>query len=363
MFKKWCVIDDQNETESSKENENDSTFKFYTKVIKSSIRDYSNAYILVTVDITVVNDDGNTKVAFKNSAQFTKCVTHINDKQINTSENLEMPIYNLIEYGDSYSDTFRSLWQFKRDEAPIINTKNPDYVTTTNSTSFKYKSVILGKPANDGAWKNAKLVVSLKYLSNFWRSLEMPLIKCKIHLEINRTKNCVVSDNNNDRTFKITNTKLYVPVVTLSTKGNVKLTKQLHKGFKGHIYWNEYKAKIESKEAHDNLTRFYLDASFPGVKRLFVFAFGNTDDANTKVFISIYNVFIDGINFYDQPIKDQIKKHDDIRKIATGHGDDYTKGLLLDYQYFKYHYQFIAVDLSKQKKLDADLRAIQQIKF
>ena len=136
-----------------------------------------------------------------------------------------MPIYNLIEYSDSYSDTFRSLWQFKRDESPIINTKNPDYVTTTNSTSFKYKSVILGKPANDGAWKNAKLVVSLKYLSNFWRSLEMPLINCKIHLEINRTKNCVVSDNNNDRTFKITNTKLYVPVVTLSTKDNVKLTK------------------------------------------------------------------------------------------------------------------------------------------
>ena len=66
---------------------------------------------------------------------------------------------------------------------------------------------------------------------------------------------------------------------------------------------------------------------------------------------------------YDQPIKDQTKKHDDIRKIATGHGDDYTKGLLLDYQYFKYHYQLIAVDLSKQKELDADLRAIQQIKF
>ena len=153
MCKKWYVIDDQNETESSKENENDSSFKFDTKVIKSSIRDYSNAYILVTGDITVVNDDGNTKVAFKNSAPFTKCVSHINDKQINTAGNLDiiMPIYNLIEYSDSYSDTFRSLWQFKRDESSIINTKNPDYVTTTNSTSFKYKSVILGKPANDGA--------------------------------------------------------------------------------------------------------------------------------------------------------------------------------------------------------------------
>ena len=78
---------------------------------------------------------------------------------------------------------------------------------------------------------------------------------------------------------------------------------------------------------------------------------------------NIYNVLIDGRNFYDQPINDQIKKYDEIRKITTGKGDDYTTGCLLDYQYFKDHYQLIAVNLSKQGELDADPRAIQQIEF
>ena len=110
----------------------------------------------------------------------------------------------------------------------------------------------------------------------------MPLISCKVHVELNWTKNCVMygrdvaADNNNDETiFKITNIKLYVPIVTLSTEDNVKLTKQLNEGFKRTVYWNEYKAKIESRNSDDNLTRFYLDASFKGIKRLFVIAFNN----------------------------------------------------------------------------------------
>ena len=108
--------------------------------------------------------------------------------------------------------------------------------------------------------------------------------------------------------------------------------------------------------------------------RLFVLAFDNTNNgANRfegdnhrkyflpKVDITNCNVLIDGRNFYDQPISDQIKKYDEIRKITTGKGDDYAIGCLLDCQYFKDHYQLIAVDLSKQKKLDADLRVVQQI--
>ena len=82
-----------------------------------------------------------------------------------------------------------------------------------------------------------------------------------------------------------------------------------------------------------------------------------------RVNITNYNVLIDGRNFYDQPINDSIKQCDEIRKTATGQGDDYTTGCLLDYQYFKDHYNLIAVDLSKQKELDADSRAIQQIEF
>ena len=161
--------------------------------------------------------------------------------------------------------------------------------------------------------------------------------------------------NNRETTFEITSTKLYVPVVTLSTKDNVNLTKQLNKGFKRSVYWNEYKSKTETKTAdNNNVTRFPLDASFQGVNRLFVLAFNNTTedvagnpinntanrvqrDGHRKDFlprvdITNYNVLVDGRNFYDQPINDQIKKYDEIRKIATGKGDDYTTGCLLDDQ-------------------------------
>ena len=109
---------------------------------------------------------------------------------------------------------------------------------------------------------------------------------------------------------------------------------------------------------------------------MFVLSYNNTNgntnrvqrDIHRKYFlprvnITNYNVLIDGRNFYDKPISDQIKKYDEIRKIATGKGDDYTTGCLLDYQYFKDHYQLIAVDLSKQKELDADPRAIQQMEL
>ena len=222
-------------------------------------------------------------------------------------------------------------------------------------------------------FKGVKIAVPLKYLSNFWRSLEMPLINCKIHLELNWSKDCVMSTIA-DTTFK---TMLYVPIVTLSSKDNVKLVKLLEEGFKRPVYWNEYQTKIESRNLdNNNLTRFPLDASFQGVRRLFVLAFDNTDNgakkvernSHTKYFlprvnITNYNVLIDGRNFYDQPINDLVKQYDEIRKTATGQGDDYTTGCLLDYQYFKDHYNLIAIDLSKQKELDADSRAIQQIEF
>ena len=93
--------------------------------------------------------------------------------------------------------------------------------------------------ADIGVFKSVKMAVLLKYLSNFWRSLEMPLINCKIHLELNCTKDCVMSAIA-DTTFKITNTKLYVPIVTLSSKDNVKLVKLLEEGFKRPVHWNEY---------------------------------------------------------------------------------------------------------------------------
>ena len=123
-----------------------------------------------------------------------------------------------------------------------MNNGNPANVTTDDSSSFKYKSSFF-KPltaADNGVFKDVEIAVPLKYLSNFWRSLEMPLINCKIYLELDWVKNCVISSVAGVTTFKVTNTKLYVPIVTLSSKVNVKLVKLLEKGFKRPVYWNEY---------------------------------------------------------------------------------------------------------------------------
>ena len=295
--------------------------------------------MLVTRDIKIADIAEDTTVALKNCAPFTRCVTHINDEHIQTAENLDliMPMYNLIEYSDNYADSSGSLHQFQRDESPMHDAEKPLNVALDNSASFKYKASLLGKAddadGNDRSLKNTKIVVPLKYLSNFFRSLEMPLINCKIHLELNWNNNCVMydadtyagGDNANDRetTFQITSTKLYVPIVTLSTKDNVNLAKQLNKGFKRSVYWNEYKSKIETTVDDNNATRFPSDASFQGVNRLFILAFDNTEnDANKverdshrkyflpRVNITNYNVLIDGRSFYDQPINDQIKKYE-----------------------------------------------------
>ena len=135
-----------------------------------------------------------------------------------------MPMYNLIEYSNNYSDTSGILWQFKRDKQNM-NNGNPVNVTTNDSSSFKYKSSLIGQSTAVGGnrvFKNAKIAVPLKYFRNFWRSLEMPLINCKIHFELNWRKDCIMSTTD-EATFRITNTKLYVPTVTLSSKDNTKL--------------------------------------------------------------------------------------------------------------------------------------------
>ena len=121
----------------------------------------------------------------------------------------------------------------------------------------------------------------------------MTLVNCKIHLELNWNNNCVMygadnyngNDNDNrEATFQITSTKLYLLVVTLSTKDNVNLTEQLNEGFKRSVCWNEYQSKIKTKAADDNnVIRFSLDASFQGVNRLFVLAFDSTENGDKKV--------------------------------------------------------------------------------
>ena len=181
--------------------------------------------------------------------------------------------------------------------------------------------------------------------------------------------------------FQLTSTKLYVPIVTLSTKDNINLTKQLNEGFQKFSYWNEYKSKVETKNlGNNNVTRFPIDAFFQGVSKLYVLAYDNTTVDNNdgfnrvkrnsqrkyflpRVDITNYDVLIDGRNFYGQPTNDLIKQYDEIRKTATGKGDSYTTGCLLDYQYFKNHYKIIPADLSEEKQVDADPRSIQETEF
>ena len=239
--RKFYINNDQNNGQYGRGNENDATIKFDKKVIKSNLCDYSDAYILVTGDIKVADVAANTNVAFENCAPFTRCVTHVNDEHVEAAKNLDMimPMYNLIEHSDNYSDSIGRLYHFKRNESPMNDAVNPKNVALNNSTSFKYKASLLGKATdangNDRSLKNTKIVVLLKYLSKFFRSLEMPLINCKNHLELNWNNSCVMHGadtyaggdnvNNREATFQITSTKLYVPIVTLSTKDNVNLTK------------------------------------------------------------------------------------------------------------------------------------------
>ena len=200
----------------------------------------------------------------------------------------------------------------------------------------------------------------------------MPLINCKVNFILTWSSTCVLVATNIDgenATFAITDTKIYVPVVTLSTQKNTKFLQQLKSGFKRVINWNKYLSKPELLVQNPNLNHL-IEPSFQGVNRLFVLAFENDDDRTSSnkyylptVEIKYYNIMIKGENFFDQSIKNNKVTYDNIRKIAIGQGEDNTTGCLLDYPYFANTYKMIAVDLSRQQALDADPRAIQQINF
>ena len=145
--RKWYVINDQNNGQYGRGNENDSTIKCETKVIKPNLCDYSDAYILETGDIKVAGVAANTNCAFKNCAPFTRCLAHIKDEHAETAEYLDiiMSMHNLIEYSDNYADSSGSLYQFKRDESPMNDAENSLNVALDNSTWFKYKACLLGK--------------------------------------------------------------------------------------------------------------------------------------------------------------------------------------------------------------------------
>ena len=240
--KKWYVLDIQTKKDQYKQGD---TIKFETEIIKSSLCDYSDAFISVTGNITV-NSCDNTDDAFKYCVPFSKCTTKIKDVVVDEANciYIEMPMYNLIEYSNNHSDISGSLWHFKRDEVP----NNDADLTIDNSQSFIYEAALLAKTANavnnaNSSVKYAEIVVPLKCLNNFWRSLEMPLINCMVYLELNWIEHCVLSTAGDSAKFAITNTTLHVPIVTLSTKDSANLAKQLNERFKRSVYWNSYEIK------------------------------------------------------------------------------------------------------------------------
>ena len=257
-------------------------------MLKSSLCDYSDAYILIKGNITVNNttsdsaaaNNTNKKVIFKNCAPFTNCISKINNTQIDNAEYIDivMPMYNLIEYSDNYSKTSGSLWQYCKDRPAVNNNGDIVDFNGANATdSFNFKAKITGQTDDDGEINNVEIMVPLKYLSNFWRTLEMPLINCEVELILNWSANCVIiytNVNNQVPTFTITETNLYVPVVTLSTQDNAKLLPQLKSGFKRIINWNKYLAKPELLRRNPNVDHL-IEPSFQGISKIFVLAFEN----------------------------------------------------------------------------------------
>ena len=231
-----------------------------------------------------------------------------------------------------------------------------------------------------------EVLVPLKHLDNFWRSLDMPLINCEIALLLSWYKECVLVnkattaggdaagdqptivdiDTPTEAEFEITDCKLYVPVVTVKSVHENKLLNQLKTGFKKTIEWNKYRSQMSTQPVNKNLN-YLIDPTFTKIHRLFVLAFENEDDrpcyfkyCTPTVEIKHYNVLINRKPFFEIPVKNMEETYEKI--IDLGNDDYYITGSLLNYQYFKKYYKLIAIDLSRQIELE-DEGIMQQIDF
>ena len=281
-----------------------------------------------------------------------------------------MSMYNLLEYSKNYRKTIGSLYNYYRDElSNDADDNNFDNVKAVNSNTFKYKNKIIGKTYNVNAGaqgydvnkngtQEVELAIPLKYLGNFWRSLNIPLISCEVFLELKWDKNYAITNleqrdiggGNRDNaptgaTLAINDCKLYVPAVTLSKDDEIRLLTNFKSGFKREIIWNKYRSQMTTEAVNNNaddrqsLSQFYLP----------------------NVMVKDYNVIIDKLAFFDLPIKTEEEAYEKIIDISRN--NEYTTGNLLDYDYFKKHYKLIAMDLSKQQVLQENEDLIQQINF
>ena len=305
-------------------NENKS-IRFKTPMLRSNLCDYSDAYILVKGKIVVaapgvnnnannIRDKRNRPVILKNNAPFVSCITRINGESIEDADDLDIviPMYNLLEYSKNYRKTIGSLYNYYSDElSDDADDDNFGNIKVVNSNTFKYKNRIIGNtydvdaripnPDGDGQIDNpiyiankngtqeVELAIPLKYLGNFWRALNIPLISCEVSLELKWDKNCVITSleqrdiggGNRDNaptgaTLSITDCKLYVPVVSLSKDDEIKLLTNLKSGFKREIVWNKYRSQMTTEAINNNLN-ILIDPTFTNVNRLFVLAYGQVN--------------------------------------------------------------------------------------
>ena len=305
-----------------------------------------------------------------------------------------MPIYNLLEYTKNYRKTIGSLYNYYRDE--LIDDGNNNFANknVVNSNAFKYKNKIIGNTydviagatgydANKEETQEIKLAIPLKYLGNFWRALNMPLISCEISLELRWNKNCVITSleqraiDQNDppnrdgaptgAALAINDCKLYMPVVTLSKDNEIKLLTNLKSRFKREVISNKFRSQMSTEAINNNLN-LLVDPTFVNVNRLFVLAYQNDADRQSfsqfylpKVMVKDFNIIIDKLALFDLPIKTEEEAYEKIIDISRN--NEYTTGNLLDYDYFKKYYKLIAIDLSKKQVLRENEDLIQQINF
>ena len=243
-------------------NENKS-IRFKTPMLRSNLCDYPDAYILVKGTITVtapgannnannIRDKRNRPLILKNNAPFVSCITRINGELIEDADDLDivMSMYNLLEYSKNYRKNIGSLYNYYRDElSDDADDNNFDNIKVVNSNTSKHKNKIIGNTYDVDARAQGydvnkevevELAIPLKYLGNFWRALNIPLISCEVSLELKWDKNCVITSleqrdiggGNRDNaptgaTLAINDCKLYVPTVTLSKDDEIKLLTNL----------------------------------------------------------------------------------------------------------------------------------------
>ena len=388
-------------------NENKS-IRFKTPMLRSNLCDYSDAYVLGkgTIMVTAlranngannIRDKKNRPLVLKNNAPFVSCITRINGELIEDADELDIviPMCNLLEYSKNYRKPIGSLYNYYRDELTNDgNDNNFDNRNVVNSEAFKYINKITGNTynvdaggqgydVNKNGMRKVELAIPLKYLGNFWRTLNIPLIGCEVFLELKWNKNCVITSleqrqvdagppvvRNNaptGATLSIIDCKLYVPVVTLSKDDEIKLLTNLKSGFQREIIWNKYRSQMTTEASNNNLN-ILIDPTFTNVNRLFVLAYRTADDRQSfsqfylpRVMVKDFNVIIDKLAFFDLPIKTEEEAYEKIIDISGN--NEYATGNSLDYDFFKKHYKLTAIDLSKQPVLQENEYLIQQINF